>query len=148
MNKAQQAELHRIEKAHGGRLHKSHVIKAARNAKNPLHSRFTWDRTKGWEKNLLAEAGELISEYTTIIMVGERPVRTRAMVSLSTDRSAGGGYRNVVDVLSNAQMRAVLLDDALRDLAVIQARYRHIVELAEVFGAVDNVRRRAKKKAA
>jgi len=141
------AELERLRTAHGGVLKKDDIVQAAMDKKNPLHGEFTWDKAAGWRKNLLAEAGELIRCYY-IVTEAPKPMKIRAFVSLSTDRSNGGGYRGISDVLSDDQMRAVMLEDALRELAFFEAKYRAIKELSPVFIAADEVRGGKKKKAA
>lgn len=151
MKKSIRDELDRLRATHGGVLTKELVVTTAADKTNPLHAAFTWDKTAGWKKNLLAEAGALIRCYF-IVVESPKPTKVRALISLSTDRARkGGGYRGVHDVLSDAALYQTLLDDALREMQYFEARYRTISELSPVFEATESVRRRTgrgKKRAA
>lgn len=146
MKAAIRAELDRL-KQKDGRLMAQAVVDAARPRDSILHDEFTWDRDEALEKNLLSEARELIANYTVVVHVGDRTTRTRHFVSLSSDRKIGGGYRPIEIVMSDAEMRQQLLDDAINALAAVQARYQHLVELAEVFSALETVKSRKRKAA-
>ena len=64
-------------------------------------------------------------------------------VSLTTDRHAkSGGYRIMTDVLSDKEMRAQMLSDALADLEIFKAKYSRLQELSVVFQAIKKVRKR------
>lgn len=147
MKAIHRAALDRI-KLKNGRLMAPDVVEAARPKGSPLHDCFTWDRNKGFEKNLLVEAAQLIAEYKVVIMVGDKAIKTRHFVSVSSDRNTGGGYRIIADVLDDATMKQQLLADALSKLAAFQQRYQQVTELVGVFAAIDEVRSRyeAKKK--
>lgn len=141
MKAAIRAELDRL-KQKDGRLMAQAVIDAARPKDSIMHDEFTWDRDEALEKNLLTEARHLISEYMVCITVGDRSVRTRHFVSLLSDRKIGGGYRPIQEVMGDSEMRQQILDDALNALAALQSRYRHLAELAEVFSALERVKRK------
>ena len=65
-------------------------------------------------------------------------------VSLKSDRSGRGGYRSLVAVLSDEDMRTQLLRDAMEDMETFQQKYQHLTELAEVFEAMGRTRKRRK----
>lgn len=140
MNKAVKVELDRLRAKSKGLLKTATVIDAARNKSSPLHSQFTWDAKKALDKNLQAEARDLIREYTIVVQLEEgKAVRTRHLVSLSTDRQAGGGYRALGDVFKDVDLAKTLLNDALAELAAFKAKYSRLVELAQVFSTIDEV---------
>lgn len=143
MRAAIRAELDRLKaKSKDGRLMPRAVIAAARSPKSPLHAAFTWDKNKALEQNLLREAQTLIAEYTVVMMHGDKAIKTRHFVSLTTDRRNGGGYRVVSEVLDDETMTRQLLADALAELASFQAKYRRLSELAGVFAEIERVQER------
>ena len=128
------AELLRLR---GGRplLTPQEVLDAARDPNSILHEHFTWDDGEAAEKWRLEEArGLIVSVHVIVSEV--KPVPVRAFVSLTTDRAEGKGYRALVEVLSDEARRAVLLEDALNDLARVKARYETLTELAQVWDAL------------
>jgi len=56
-------------------------------------------------------------------------------------RARGGGYRLVVDVLSNSRRRREMLQEALSELEDHRQRYGQLHELAQVYAAVREVKR-------
>lgn len=106
------------------------VVEWARgNPASELHGRFEWDDARAAEKYRLDQARQLISVY----------VRTddgqRATISLVQDRNADGGYRKIEQVMSNAELRAMALRQAMREFNRWRQRYEHLSELAKVFSA-------------
>ncbi len=138
-------ELERIAKANGGILQPSMVVDAARPASSPLHSRFEWDDNEAADKYRIWQARQLISIAVDVIDGSD--IEERLWVSLKSDRDNVGGYRSMIAVLSNADSRAQLLQDALEDMRVFESKYRHLQELAEVFESIRHVRGRRKKAA-
>ena len=145
MRTAIQAELQQIQAANGGVLRPEAVVEFARDPATALHRRFTWDDNEAAHQYRLWQAREVIRVCVTILPQSDEPVRT--YVSLTSDRiKEGGGYRTTESVLSIAEQRAELLDQALRELAAWQAKYRQIKELAAVFAEAEKVRRKAARK--
>jgi hypothetical protein len=76
------------------------------------------------------------------IGTGDSRVVARTFVSLKPDReSAGGGYRVMVSVLSNTELREQLMADAMEDMVAFRKRYSALKELSEVFAAMRRVKR-------
>lgn len=135
------AELKRIARANGGLLQPDVVVSEARPASSPLHSRFEWDNSVAGQQYRLWQARQLIRVSVEVLQGTDE--MTDVFVSLTTDREKeSGGYRMVVDVLTNAQMRAQMLADALEELATFREKYRQLKELAAVFAAIKKVRKR------
>jgi hypothetical protein len=133
-------ELEKVRAAHRGRLHPKHVIAVARDPKNPLHGKFEWDDRKASEAYRLQQAAELIRQVTFLPRGAEEPMRS--YVSLSTDRLSRSGYRATVDVMNDAQLKAILIEDAKQELSAFQQRYdrlRKVVKFKRVFSAIDQV---------
>jgi hypothetical protein len=132
-------ELIKIAKKHDGVLKAIDVIEEARDESSPLHSAFTWDDSKAAHEYRLEQARRLIRVVVQTVEFKQKSREIRVFVSLSPDRyneDGGGGYRPMVDVLSNADMRAQLLTDALEDMRGFQDRYRALKELVDVFAAM------------
>lgn len=135
LNRAIKAELETIRlKSKDGLLHWQAVVSAARSPRNALHGYFDWNRARAMEVYLQQQAQTLIASYTVTIDTSRGDqIRTRGYVALSIDRESGGGYRSVLDVLSDRQLKAQLLADALRDLQAFRERYKKLSELAGLF---------------
>ncbi len=144
MNKKVILELRRLAKENGGLLQPESVVEAARPTTSPLHSRFEWDNSVAAQQYRVWQARQLIR--VTVDVLVETGESFDVFVSLSKDRQReSGGYRVLVDVLSDADMRAQLLKDALDDLEVFREKYRQLKELAEVFSAIKKtVKRRGR----
>lgn len=137
-------ELTRIAKAHGATTCKAEwVVEAARPKSSPLHSKFNWDDAAAGHQYRLWQARQLIS--VTIITVVNKP--TQMFVSLRQDRHPGGaGYRTIVDVMNDDQLRASLLDDAKAEMRHFTLKYRKLTELAKVVEEMDKVLRQPTQK--
>jgi hypothetical protein len=134
-------ELEQIAKL--GLINPHTVVERARDPDSALHDQFTWDDTEAGNKWRLEEARRLIRVFVVQPVVeGKEPVR--AFVSLSTDRKSGGGYRALADVLSDDELKAQLLQDALDELHGVQVKYSRVNELESVFKAVARVEKKLK----
>ena len=132
-------ELEAIRKRHRGILKADDVVEAATSEMSPLHKYFEWDDSEAARQHRLWQARELIRYVVTIIPNHTKPVT--AYVSLKGDRSnEGGGYRALVDVMSDADQRKLLLMQALDDLEFWKAKYEELNELVPVFKALERVR--------
>ena len=132
------AELQRIAAANGGILLPENVVEEARRKSSPLHSRFEWDDDKAAHEYRIWQARQLIS-VTVSFLPSKTQSPERIWVSLKEDRKGAGGYRPLVAVLSDADLRQQLLSDALEDLEFFQEKYKKLTELAEVFSAASRV---------
>ena len=142
-------ELESLEQQHG-KLVRRQVLEKAKDPKTALHQYFIWDKTDAAERYWLETAGALIRAYKVWVTIkGGEEVSVRAFVSLSTDRVNGGGYRSLVNVMDDEDMKATMLDDAIRDLKVFQRKYEMLTELESVFVEIEKIVRkpRAQKQA-
>ena len=141
------AALESIRAAHGGILRPEDVVAHAAEPTSVLHTRFEWSDSKAAHEYRLWQARHLIRVCVTVLPQTD-PEEIKAYVSLKADREApGGGYRALVDVLKDDELRRQLLSEALEDLKVFQAKYEQLQELAPVFKAAKEVRKRAAKRA-
>src|SRR5262249_46820736 len=98
------AELERIRLANPNRLlTKKAVLQAAKNKNNPLHNWHgwgAWDKNKASYKFWLQQAGELIKQYSVVVIPGREPVPM--YVSVRADRgNKDGGYRATTEVIKD-----------------------------------------------
>lgn len=134
-------ELERIRLQNGGILRPEDVVKEAKSPSSPLHPKFNWDDSSAAHAWRLEQARHLIRVFVNVVKVGNGEKESRMFVALSSDKADGGGYRVLTEVLDDAGMRRVLLNDALEDLERFEKKYRAIKELAEVFAAAKRVRK-------
>src|ERR1051325_10889490 len=125
-----------------GTLRPEAVLEAARDPESPLHRCFTWDDDEAAYAWRLNEARMLIRTYKVVIEQVPVPVKTRAYVSLKSARVARTGYTPIRRVLSEPELHAELLRNALEDLEATESRYGNLRELKPVFTAVRRLRRR------
>lgn len=138
-------ELDRLAARSGGLLRGEAVVAFAKNPKTALHSRFEWDDAKASHEYRLWQARELIQTYVTVMASGSKPIR--AFVSLRADRKqAGGGYRGIVSVFDDRDLREQLLAEALDEVNHWRDKYRRLQELAPIFAGIDRVAARSRKK--
>ncbi len=126
--------LQAVAAANDGILLAESVVEAARPARSPLHDQFDWEDTIAGQKWRVHQARQLINVVVQYLP-GPSKLATKVFVSLSSDR-VQGGYRALVDVLSNKDARAMLLADAARELEACRKKYGHLQELAEVFSVI------------
>ena len=129
------AALKGLSKKHGGLLFPEVVVKAARPSSSPLHGYFTWDDSEAAEQHRLWEARQLLRVTVEYVEHGGKERSYQVFCSLTSDRQEGG-YRVTAQVLSNAQLRAQLLEDAREEMLTFRKRYYALTELAEVFKAI------------
>jgi len=145
MNRIQK-ELETIRKRNKGVLRPEDVVKFAKDKKTALHTQFEWSDTKAAKKYQLYQARQVILQVK-IIPHPEAGTVTRAYVSLKDDRTMpGGGYRAVVDVLTDADRRAALMREALEELVVFRQKYKTLSELEPVFAAIAQVAKKKRRK--
>lgn len=117
------------------------VLEHARAPNSPLHGCFTWDDTDAGMQWRLHEARRLINTY--YVVIDQRPpIKTRAYVSLKSERVQGGGYTPIRRVLSEPELHAEMLRNARADLDAMERRYGGLKELKPLFEVWHRLRRR------
>lgn len=121
-----------------------HVAKvwewAAEHPDSQLHRAIEWDVEKAAREYQFQQIRGLIQLHVV------HEDRTPMLVSLSIDRVQGGGYRSIQDVVKVPDYRQVMLEDALRELGRLQARYQRVQALASVWEEADRARIAAEKR--
>ncbi len=122
--------LRQIARRSRGILRPVAVEEAARKPSSPLHPYFTWDDNEAARLYRIEQARQLIRVVVDVSSGSAEP--TRVFVSLKTDQRHGDGYRAMTTVLSNAELRRMLIDDAIADMRNFRDRYVRIAQLAGV----------------
>ena len=136
-NEIMVAELENLRLASGGTLNPEDVVFAAAKKHNPLHPCFEWDEGVAAHQYRLEQARKLIRVCVTVLpQKPEQPIRV--YVSLRDDRGTEG-YRAIVDVLGDAELRDKLLTEAKAEMQRFQVKYGILSELAGVFEAMTAV---------
>lgn len=119
-------------------LHAEKVVAWAKAHRgSALHTEFEWDNSKAAKEYRLWQARRLIQ--ITIITEEGAP----QLVSLSTDRNAGGGYREIAAVVKNRTLSEIMLQDAIKELRRVQARFGRVRALTAMWKAFDKVAAKA-----
>lgn len=130
------AELARLSGRNG--LSPRRVVDWARTHRSSaLHGCFQWDNGKAAELYRLWQARELI---VSVEVKYEDGKRRQVYVSPMSSRGSRGGYRRLVDVLSEDDARSAFLAQALTELERVCSKYDDLTELAGVRAAVRLVR--------
>ncbi len=124
-----------------GMLKPEKVVEYASGEDTHLHRCFEWNDGKAAKQYRLDQARKQISMYVMVVQGPKGPVQIRAFQSLPSDRREGLGYRRTTDILQDQELVAELVGSAMKDLAVVKARYEAVAALAPVWAAAEEVQR-------
>lgn len=115
------------------------LLDSSREETDVMHPCFEWIDAKAAEKYRLGQAGEIIANLVYVVVSEDgkkeqQPVR--AFVSVSGQKEKGR-FKPIVDVLSDAEMRQVLIENALKDLQNFKNRYTGIEEFSRIISVID-----------
>lgn len=132
-------ELDALAESNSGILKAVDVIEFAKDPKTALHSRFEWDDTQAGHQYRLIQARHIIKQVYITIPEREN-IEYQVFVSMPDDRKLpDGGYRTLVDVMSDEEMRKKLLAQAYAEFKLWQKKYQQLKELVPVFEKMDQV---------
>ena len=137
MNTKVKEELQALVDKYGGSVTPRQVVEFAENADTALHGCFDWEDTEAARKWRLHQARQLLR--VAVIVLPEQKEPVRAFVSLYPDRKANTGYRSMVAVLNDDQMREQMLRDAMIELQTFRKKYSRLKELSGVFAEIDKL---------
>lgn len=116
-------------------LHAADVIEWAKeHTESSLHRAIEWNDAKAAHDHRLWQVRQLIALH--IVTDDGTPM----VVSLSIDRKAAGGYRDLNDVAARPDLREIMLQDALDELERVQVKYQRVQELNAVWVEADRVK--------
>lgn len=138
-----EVELEALRAARGVLLAADVVDFARANPESALHSRFTWDDSVAAEKFRLQQARDVIRCYVTLVATGSEEVqRVRVWHHLSTDKA---GYRPLVEVRGDPEMRATMVMDCMRELQRLRQKYKSLTALSEIWEALEKAEQQQKQ---
>lgn len=129
--------IEQLAHANGGAAKPEQLVDVARPRRHPLHGYFEWRDDVAAEAHRISQARNLI-RAVVIQPAPSAPTYIRAFVSIVP----GHGYELIAAVMSDEHKRNQLVARALAELEQMQARYAHLVELADVWTAASRARRR------
>jgi len=131
-------ELDEISKKNGGMLLPAIIVEYAKNRKTVLHSCFTWDDTEAAQQWRLHQARMLIRVIVTVLP-NDDETEFRAFVSLKNDRYSHLGYRPMISVLEDEDLKNQMLEEALVEMIVFKEKYKNLRELVGVFDEMEKI---------
>jgi hypothetical protein len=137
--KTERKFLEKLAKQRGGVLMVDDVLDVARDPQCILHKHFQWDDSKAAEAFRRMQARALIQKCTvTIEKAPDIPIR--AFVSFNSDQITGGGYRMMVDVLDDVDLKDQLLLEMHHALAKWKRQINLLdKETAAIINALDDI---------
>jgi putative cell wall-binding protein len=135
------AELEKLIASNHQKLVAENVVETAKNPANPLHPVFEWDDTKAAIAHRISQAQHLLrSVQVTIVTNKGQEITTRMTVTTERHKQPGKHYYSTTEyALSNEELRAQVLRQALLELAAFRRRYAELSELAQVFRVIQKL---------
>jgi len=111
---------------------------AETNKRSPLRSYFTWDLERGFRKNLLVEARQLLSTLRVMYLdpeTGESvPVRKYVRLMIAhTDQTLRGGYVPRAKAMKVDYLHVQMVELAKQNLETFVRRFRSFTRIETVF---------------
>lgn len=123
-----------------GEVTKESLLEASRPEDSPTHGAFEWDDSVAAEKYRLRQANFMINQLEVHIQSEDSaPVKERAYLNVVEGKNNPGRFIGVEIALSDAEMRDVVLQNALAELVAFKNKYERLIELAEIFSAIDRL---------
>lgn len=130
--------LNALVEKHGGSVTPEIVVNDARQEDSPLRDWFEWDDNKAAARYRLRQAREMLRSVVTVVILDERAEREEEIrafhnIVIEDERI----YAPVARVLTEADLRKQMVEQALRELDAWRRRYKQYAELAAIFEAID-----------
>ena len=135
-------EIERLYQAHGRELTAETVADAALDPGSPLHQAIYHVETDEAARLHFIERARLLMRVTfKIVVVGgeERTVRLVQPVSKPLGPTV---YKDLPDIMADPEFRECLLRNAIRELLAVRRKFAMVQELAVVFAAIEEVRKK------
>ena len=142
---AAHAEFQRLKRTHGNLTNEA-IVEAARDESSPLHNAFEWNDSIAGQRYRLTQAGEM---KRALVFVHRREDEKREHVVrawVPVHRLDDGDKERKVntwvpfdEAMADPALRKEVLDRALAEAQAWRARYQDLVELSNVFSALDAV---------
>ena len=132
------AEMERVRTMQNGRLEARDLVEQSREPTAPLHPAFEWNNEVAAEAYRVEQAKYMIRSIEVVVRDEPEAKPVRAFVSVKRDEDRS--YTSVSHAMSDADLRKQVLQNALRELEAWRNRYAELVELANVFAAIEEAR--------
>lgn len=135
-------ELERI-KERDGKITPVALLEDAKARNNPLHKAFEWSDTKAAHEYRLWQARHLINSIIVVVRGGNSEASKtpkRAFISVRVDKKKQ--YSPRAQVLSEADLRLQMVNQAIRELISWRDRYADLDELEAVHKVITTVEAR------
>lgn len=111
------------------------VTYAEEHEDSELYKCFTWDNDDAAEKWRLHEARNIINHLKIEITETDatEPISFRLMLKTDND----SGYKETLKIVENVDEYAQMLERAKRELYAFQTKYSTLLELEDVFKAIE-----------
>lgn len=110
------------------------LLEDARPEGSLLHPLYEWCDDVAAEKYRLQQSGKILRELVVVKVDHpefEPDVPVRAFIPV-TPRQSKGIFRPIVDAMSDEETRRQVFENALQELAMFEAKYKHLVDFAEL----------------
>jgi len=140
--------LEDLKEQQGGVLTTTAVYEAAMDEDSPIHDEFEWDVEKAAQAHWRDRAGNMMRHLAVVRIKTHKPA-SGVPAFMSVNVTAGKrGYVSTEQVQSSADFQQQVIDQAIKLLNGLKARFETISELDEVWTAIAKAeKRRARQKA-
>lgn len=133
-----------IASRNNGLCHPQDLVDDARPPTSPIHPLFEWDDEVAAELFRRDQARQVIRLIRP--MIADDGTRAPFPAYVHVNIAGQDGYMRTDQARSQDEVWAEVLDDALKQLTGLEKRYKHLSELADVWQAVSEVKRKTRKK--
>ena len=126
--------LEKIERRNGSVTTKA-FLEESRSKKCPTHFMFEWDDTIAAEKYRLSQAAMIINQIECVVEGVSDPVPAFVNVKVKSVKKSAV-FINIETAIADDEMRAQLLQNALRELKAFEKKYQGLQELDFVYQAI------------
>lgn len=131
------SELERLRRSNEGKLTPEIVVTASKHRAAPLHRCFEWDDDKASRLYRLQQARQLLGAVQIVEPPekGITPPPIRAFVHVT--QGGASSYTSTAVAMSDPELRAQVLKDALDELQAWRGRYDRLKELSKIYHVID-----------
>jgi len=141
--------LEHLREEMGGHLTPTAVYEAAMDEESPIHEEFEWDIQKAAQAHWRDRAGNMM-RHLAVVRVQEQSADNGVPAFMSVTVTVGErGYVSAAQVYSSSDYKQQTIDQALKMLNGLKARFGMLEELGVVWKAIARAEKnRIKSKAA
>lgn len=122
-----------------GELTPEKVVEDAMNTNSPLHGLFTWDKEKGFYKNLLHEARQIIKTVKIEFVIEKTTSTTVGYVKNPENPNNQQGYVYVESIKDNKEMTRLILIQEFNRAGVALKRAQKLAKFFDLSQEVEEL---------